>query len=349
VFATVLLAMSWWLMGRQLHRTLPADVAGGALRDLAGQYALAVAGCALLAVALGWTFAGRALAPVRRIADTARRVSDGRLDERIRLEGPPDELHALGDTLDTMLDRLQAGVEGQRRFVANASHELRTPLTVIRAEAEVTLSDPDATEAELREMGRVVIETTDRTEALLDGLLVLAMSTRGSRRHEPVDLVALGRRVAATAEPEALDAAIELRVGLAPATVRGDEPLLERLVANLVENAIRHNSPGGFADLSIRTRAGRAVVRVENGGPTIPPESLERLAEPFERLDRSLRRPGAGLGLSIVRAVAEAHGGTLHLAARDGGGLCAEVALPAASAAAGPAADAPAPASLALG
>jgi signal transduction histidine kinase len=283
----LVLALSWWLLGNHLERTVPEVYADAVLGRLALQYVLALAGAALVAGGIGWVVAGRALEPARRAA------------------------------------------EAQRRFVANASHELRTPLTVIRAETEVTLADPDATVEDLREMGRVILETGERTEALLDGLLVLATSTQAARRHEPVDLGALARRVHATAAPEAAEAGVELRVTTAPATLYGDEALLERLLANLAENAIRHNRRGGHAELSVTAGDGRVLVRAVNDGPDVPPEALARLAEPFQRLERSTRRRGAGLGLSIVRAVAEAHGGALHLARRDGGGLTVEVTLPA--------------------
>ena len=213
--------------------------------------------------------------------------------------------------------------------MANASHELRTPLTVIRAETEVTLADPDATAGDLREMGRVVLETGDRMEALLDGLLVLATSTDAARSHEPVDLGAVARRVQAVAAPEAAQAGVELRVTTSPATLYGDEVLLERLLANLVENAIRHNRPGGSAELSVTAADGRVVVRASNDGPEVPEEALPRLVEPFTRLERSSRRRGTGLGLSIVRSVAEAHGGALRLSPRRAGGLDVEVTLPA--------------------
>ena len=339
----LLLGVTWWLVTGHLERTLPAPLAEAAGRDLLARFGLAVAGAALIAGGLGWLTAGRALAPVRRITATARRVSEERLDERIALDGPRDELHELAATLDAMLDRLQAAVESQRRFVANASHELRTPLTVIRAEAEVTLADPDATVEELREMGRVVIETSDRTEALLDGLLVLALSNRGARRHAPVDLQALARRAQAAAAAEAAGEGVGLHVATAPATVYGDEALLERMIGNLLENAIRHNRRSGVAELAVLAVDGRAIVRVRNDGPDVPPQALERLTAPFERLDRTGGRRGSGLGLSIVRAVAEAHGGALRLSARPGGGLEVEVALPAAVAAAPPSASAPEP------
>ena len=226
------------------------------------------------------------------------------------------------------LEPARRAAEAQRRFVANASHELRTPLTVIRAETEVTLADPDATVADLREMGHVILETSERTEALLDGLLVLATSREGARRHEPVDLGAVARRVHAIAAPEAAAAGVDLRVTTVPATLYGDEALLERMLANLVENAIRHNRRGGAADLCVSAGDGRVLVRAANDGPDVPAQALGRLTEPFQRLERSTRR-GAGLGLSIVKAVAEAHGGALRLARREEGGLEVEVTLPA--------------------
>jgi signal transduction histidine kinase len=345
----VLLGVSFWLMRNHLHRTLPDAEASDLSARLLAQYAIAVAGIALLAVAVGWALAGRVLAPLRRMTATARRVSEERLDERIALAGPRDELRELADTLDAMLDRLQAAVDEQRRFVANASHELRSPLTVIRTEADVTLADPDADVAQLRRMGEVVLEATDRTEALLDGLLVLARSQHPVRRDRVVDLAALVRRAAGQVAAEASARDVELRVHAEPALVRGDEPLLERLVANLAENAVRHNRAGGVAELRTGTGDGAAgsspvaVVRVVNTGAPIPPEALARLAQPFERLDRAVRTPGSGLGLSIVRAVAEAHGGRLELRARAEGGLDAEARLPAAVAGAAAAGeDAPA-------
>jgi signal transduction histidine kinase len=336
----VLLGVSFWLMRNHLHRTLPDAEARDLSARLLAQYAIAVAGIALLAIAVGWAVAGRVLAPLRRMTATARRVSEERLDERIALEGPRDELRELAGTLDAMLDRLQAAVDEQRRFVANSSHELRSPLTVIRTEADVTLADPDADVAQLRRMGEVVLEATDRTEALLDGLLVLARSQHPVRRDRVVDLAALVRRAAGQVAAEASARDVELRVHAEPALVRGDEPLLERLVANLAENAVRHNHEGGVAELRTGTGGGAAgsppaaVVRVVNTGAPIPPDALARLAQPFERLDRAVRTPGSGLGLSIVRAVAEAHGGRLELRARPAGGLDAEARLPAAAGAA---------------
>jgi signal transduction histidine kinase len=278
----------------------------------------------LVAIALGYLVAGRALAPLRRVTALARRVTQERLDERIAMAGPRDELRELADTLDGMLDRLGAAFDGQRRFVANASHELRTPLTVIRAEVEVALADPDATAADLRRMGEVVLEAADRTQALLDSLMVLARSQQAVPRREPVDLAAAARTACALCEAEAAGRHIDVRLDLRPAPVEGDPPLVERLVANLVENAVRHNERGGT--VRVTTRDGS--VRVENTGPRIAEDDVRRLAEPFERLGRDSDGPGAGLGLSIVRAVADAHGAELALHPRTAGGLEAEVAFP---------------------
>jgi hypothetical protein len=326
---TIILALSWWLLSRHLERTLPDVYAHDVLRQLATQYGLAVAGSALLALGVGWLAAGRVLAPLRAIATTARRVSEDRLDARVRLDGPDDEVRELATAFDAMLDRLSGAVDAQRRFVANASHELRTPLTVMRTEAEEALDDPSATPARLREVATTVVEATDRTERLLDGLLVLAATTRGVRRDDPVDLAGVARRAVHATELEASVAGVRLRAALSPVPVSGDEALLERLAGNLLENAVRHGTPGGDVRLVVHRRDGEAVLAVENGGDRIDPAALARLTQPFERLGRSRAR-GTGLGLSIVAAVAEAHGGTLRLDARPAGGLEAEVRLPAA-------------------
>jgi signal transduction histidine kinase len=323
----LLLGLSWWLMRGHLERTLPQQLADDVAGRLLEQYGIATAGTALLAIVLGWVLAGRVLSPIRHIIDTARRLSGRSLDERIALQGPHDELRELGDTLDQMLDRLQASVEAQRRFVANASHELRSPLTVIRTEAEVTLTDPDATPEELRAMGEIVLEAADRTEALLDGLLVLALSQRGLERHQVVNLGALVRRAAAGVAGEAAEKRVRVTVDPQRAEVEGDPHLLERLVANLAENAVRHNQPGGFVEIAAARENGHAILRVANSGARIPEEALARLAEPFQRLDRSAGAQGSGLGLSIVRSVAEAHGGRLELRGRPDGGLEALVSL----------------------
>jgi signal transduction histidine kinase len=323
------LGVSYGLLADHLRATLPRAAADDVLSHLASQYGIAIVGTALLAVAVGWAAAGRLLRPLTTITATARRVSDERLGERIELGGPHDELRELADTFDAMLERLQESMESQRRFVANASHELRSPLTVIRTEADVALADPDADVAELRRMGETVLEATDRTEALLDGLMVLARSQRGLVRRRPVDLATAAQRAAGEASAAARAAGVELRVQTREAPVVGDDPLLVRLVGNLVDNAVRFNAGGGSVDVATGRQNGSAHVRVTNTGPRVPEDAVERLTEPFERLGRSADGNGAGLGLSIVRAVAEAHGGTVRIAAPPGGGLDVTVELPA--------------------
>lgn len=278
----LLLLVSYELLAGHLRRTLAPGAAESVLDRLALQYALALAGITLVAVALGWAAAGRALQP-----------------------------------LNATLERLKVVTDTQRRFIANASHELRGPLTVIKTEADVTLADPRATADDLREMGRVVLEATDRTDALLDGLMVLARSERELLRREAVDLAASAQRAAAAVAAEASARRIGVHVRGGRAMVLGDEALLDRLVVNLVENAVRHNEPGG----SVEITTGECFLRVVNTGRPVSPADVARLTEPFERLDRASERPGTGLGLSIVRAVAEAHGGVLRIAPRAEGGL----------------------------
>ncbi len=321
--AALLLLISSWIVHRQVHRTLPPGFDDPALARMDSQFFLALAGTLLIAAALGYIVAGRALAPVRRVTDLAQRVTQERMDERIAMLGPEDELRELADTVDGMLDRLAEAFEGQRRFVANASHELRTPLTVIRAEVEVTLADPDATNADLRHMGEAVLEAADRTETLLESLMVLARSQQALPRREPVDLAVAAHSAVELTAACAAARSVVVRYDLEPAPLTGDPALLDRLVANLVENAVRHNVMGG--SVQVTTRPG--LVEVENTGPAIRPEDVRRLAEPFERLHRDTTGPGAGLGLSIVRAVADAHGATLDLQPRAGGGLVASVAF----------------------
>jgi signal transduction histidine kinase len=319
----VLLFIGAWLVHRHVERTLPPGFADAALSRLDAQFALALGGTLLVAVALGYFVADRALAPLRRVTTLAQHVTQERLDERIAMQGPHDELRELADTVDGMLERLAGAFDGQRRFVANASHELRTPLTVIRAEVEVSLADPDADIADLRRMGEAVLEAADRTQVLLDSLMVLARSQQALPRSEPFDLAVAGRSATETTAAEAAVRGVTVETDLHGAPLTGDPALIERLVANLVENAVRHNVMGGR--VRIKTRPG--LVQVENTGPVIRPEDVRRLAEPFERLQRDAGGPGAGLGLSIVRAVADAHGARLQLEPRAGGGLVATVAF----------------------
>jgi signal transduction histidine kinase len=323
-----LLAVSYWLLGRHFDRTLPEALAQDALDEVGLQYAIAFAGVLLVSAAVGWLIAGRVLAPLKRISGTARRVSEEHLGERIPVGGPQDELRELGETLNSMLDRLALSFDAQRRFVANASHELRSPLTVIRSEAEVALANPEPDLDEMRAMAESVVHASRRTEALLASLLILARSQRGLLRSEPVDLARAVESAAGGVARMAEDEGVRLRTALEPATVDGDAALLERLAANLIENAVRYNRPGGFVEVSTRRGIASAELRVENSGPPVDREAAARLAEPFERLQREADARGAGLGLSIVRAVSEAHGGSLLIEPRAEGGLVVSVRLP---------------------
>jgi signal transduction histidine kinase len=312
----------------ELRRAIQREVADDALDHLRIKYAIALTAMTAFSVLLGWLLAGRALRGLQQITSAARSVSQDNLDQRIALEGPRDELKELADTFDAMLERLSSAFASQQRFVANASHELRTPLTVMRTELEVTLADPNATNAELRTMAETVHDTLDRTERLVQALLTLARSEGAVSRRDAVDLATAARLALDHTARDAQSARLEVASDLRAAPVRGDRRLLERLVANLVENAVGHNRPGGRVSVSTSRRNGHSVVEVVNDGDALDPATLPRLLEPFQRIDRGARSDGAGLGLSIVRSVAHAHGGTVALAACPGGGLRATVTLP---------------------
>jgi signal transduction histidine kinase len=312
---------------------LIADVRGDTLRSLVWAWAAVVGLMAVAAGVFGWFLSARMLSPLREITGTARRLSVANLHERIGLEGPRDELKELADTFDGMLGRLDGAFGSQRRFVANASHELRTPLAIMRAQVDVALSDPDVTRSELLATSLVVRDAVDRCERLLDGLLMLARSDRGLDVAEPVDLAEAAARALDGMSGTAAGRGIELRSTLSPAVVRGDRALLDRLVANLLENAVTYNRPDGWAEVVTSNGGDRASVRVINSGPLVPADGLPSLFEPFRRLSRERTGSGrgAGLGLSIVRSVARAHGGEATADARAEGGLTVEVQLPAAS------------------
>jgi signal transduction histidine kinase len=285
----------------------------------------------LLSVGFGWAISGRVLAPLHRMTATARKLSEENLHERIGLVGPDDELKELADTFDAMLARLESAFDSQKRFVANASHELRTPLSIIRTEVDVALANPDATPDELRRMGEVVRRATERSQALIDGLLLLARSDRGPATLAPVDLAVLAEEALAQAAAEAAAAGVELSSRLDAAPTSGDEALLGRLAGNLVENAIRHNDAGGRVEVVTgpASDAGEVRLAVSNSGAVIDPADVDGLFEPFRRLgaDRVAGR-GAGLGLSIVRSVTVAHGGRIVARPHPNGGLVVEIILP---------------------
>jgi signal transduction histidine kinase len=296
-----------------------------ALHQLFLQSGIALAIMAVVSIWLGWLIAGRALDPLRTITNAARDISANNLHRRLALAGPDDEVKQLANTFDDLLGRLESSFDAQRQFVANASHELRTPLTLERTLVEVALADPEATVESLRATCERVLAAGEQQERLIEALLTLSRSQRGLDRREPFDLAQIAAAI--------LDAhASELRIdtALEPAPTAGDPRLGERLVANLVDNAARHNVPGGMIEVTTTTRAGRAVLSVVNTGPVIPPEDLDRLAQPFQRLDadRNGDQDGLGLGLSIVHAIAAAHGATLVTHARPTGGLDVEVTFP---------------------
>ena len=312
-------------------RAIRRQIVGAALNRLLVEYLFALGVTTMIAVGTGWLLAGRALRPLREITATARRVSGENLGERIGLSGPADELRELADTFDRMLGRLDGAFASQRHFVANASHELRTPLAIMRTEVDVALADPSASQGELRAMGEAVRETIDRCEQLLASLLMLARSEGKTGSEEPVDISAIAADCLTDLRARAEDADVAMRPALTPAWTRGEPGLLERMVANLIDNGIQHNERGGFLDVQTAARDGVVVLTVANGGSPIDPADAQLLTEPFRRLGRG-HRGGFGLGLSIVRSVADAHGGDVELSARALGGLEVHVSLPAAPA-----------------
>jgi signal transduction histidine kinase len=285
----------------------------------------------------GWLLAGRALQPLQNVTATARRVAERSLHERIALDGPHDEIKELADTFDEMLERLDRAFDGQRRFVANASHELRTPLAINRTLIEVALDDPDVPVA-TRNLGETLLEVNRRNERLIDGLLVLAKGEQRLDTYAKVDLADVAHRGITTAAPAAQEAGIQINSDLRHAYVVGDPALLEQLAQNLVDNAIRYNiAERGWVHVSVTGDARYSRLSVVNTGPVVAPIEVDGLFEPFRRLPSSERiteggrvasSRGAGLGLSIVRSVATAHGGDVHAEARPDGGLVVTITLP---------------------
>jgi signal transduction histidine kinase len=302
-----------------------------ALRELALQSGIALAIMAILSIWLGWLVAGRVLRPLRTITNTARDISASNLHKRLALEGPDDELTRLANTIDGLLGRLEDSFDAQRQFVANASHELRTPLTYERALLEVALADPNATAETFRETCERVLAAGEQQERLIEALLTLSRSQRGLDQHEPFDLAAVAADVLATRRPEAERRRLRLDTALEEASIVGDRRLGERLVANLVDNAIRHNVPAGRIEVATGTTNGHAVLSIANSGPVVPAGELDRLFQPFQRLaddGDGGQDEGVGLGLSIVQAIATAHEATVTPRSRAEGGLAIEVRFP---------------------
>ncbi|MFB9660300.1 sensor histidine kinase [Glycomyces mayteni] len=290
--------------------------------------ALAVVG--LLAVVFGALIAGRVLRPIDDITATARRVADRSLHERINLHGPNDELKRLADTFDGMLARLDRAFEGQRRFVANASHELKTPLAINRTLIEVAAAEPDA-DHRVRGLAANLLAVNERHERLIDGLLTLAESDRAPADPAPVDLADIVAHVAAQFAAEAAEAEVAVTISAAEAVVTGDAALLERLVANLIANGIRHNRPGGTLAIGTTAIEGRARLTVANTGPVVAAYEIDALFQPFRRgegRDRVESVRGVGLGLSIVESVARVHDADVEAVPNPGGGLWMTVDFP---------------------
>ena len=321
-------------------RTLDAgqwqrQLVDAASQELLVKGLLALVAISVVGVAGAYLVAGRALRPLHQVTATARRLGEATLDERIGWSGADDEVAELAETFDAMLDRISGAFEAQKRFVANASHELRTPLAVMRTEIDVTLSDDDADLAEYRRMAGVVRDASERANGLVDALLVLARSEaqtgrRLARRAESDLAVGTANALSAVSR-EVERIGLKVHTSLRPAPVVGDPGLLDRLAGNLVENAVRYNHLHGRIWVRTGTDGQRSWLVVGNTGFEVAPADVPGLFEPFRRggQERTGAR-GSGLGLSIVRAVCDAHGGTVKAVAQPGGGLEVTVTLPSA-------------------
>jgi signal transduction histidine kinase len=313
------------------HSETPGTIAGtgsgiGPQQLLVGSTA-ALAILIPISLATGWFVAGRFLRPLRAITATATAISAGNLHQRLDLGEPTDELTELGCILDDLFARLQASFDAQRHFVANASHELRTPLAGLRTLLEVALADPDADADALRSACQEALALGGHQERLVQALLALATSERGLTRRDTLDLAQVATGVLASRRDQATQRGISIAEHLAPAVTAGDPRLVESLIANLIDNAIRHNHPDGHVEITTQNSGTQATLVVTNSGPVISNNQIQRLFQPFQRLasDRHSRRNGYGLGLAIVSAVAQAHHATLTTSARPEGGLAITV------------------------
>jgi signal transduction histidine kinase len=300
------------------------------LHQLLVQSGVALAIVMVLAVACGWLLAGRVLRPLRAMTTATKRISERNLHERLTLPGPPDEVKDLADTIDGLLARLEAAFQAQRNFVASASHELRTPLTFDRALLEVALADPDATIADFRATCQDLLASGEQQERLIEALLALASSERGLDQWDRFDLAAVTEQAMAAYRTDAMRVGVQVNAALRAAPVAGNPDLAGRMAANLIDNAIRHNLPGGWVEVRTETVGQDSVLTVSNTGPPVPRDQAERLFQPFQRLDsdRAGHPDGHGLGLAIVRAIAIAHNARLRVGLRRDGGLDIEVLFP---------------------
>jgi signal transduction histidine kinase len=303
------------------------------------QQLLIAAGIALVviavaAAAIGWLIAGQVLRPLRTITAAARRISASSLHERLALHGPDDELKELADTLDSLFARLETSFDAPRRFAASASHELRTPLTRERTLLQVTLADPASTTGTWQAVSQELLASNAEQERLIEALLTLASSEAGAGEREPADLAAITSAALAAARPEISRLGLHVQADIQPAALDGDPLLIQQLAANLIDNAVRHNIPDGDIQIITGTTQASAVLSVTSSGQVIPAADIDRLFQPFQRLGPRPARPsrghsgGHGLGLSIVRAIATAHGATITAQPRPAGGLAIDVTFP---------------------
>ena len=293
---------------------------------------VALAIMAVISITMGWLVARRILRPLRTMTATARSISDHNLHERLAVAGPADELKELGDTMDGLLSRLEAVVNAQRQFAANASHELRTPLTLERTLLEAILTEPRPTQAAWRSTCEQVLTSSQRQAAVVEALLVLAQSQRRLDHQKLFELTDLVTNAITASEPDLSAAGLTISTALERHHICGDARLIDHLISNLLQNAIRHNIPHGKVQVAVTaaTRTGEVTLRVINSGPLVPANQIERLLQPFQRLgtQRTSARDGVGLGLSIVKAIADAHAASIHARPGPDGGLDIEVIFP---------------------
>jgi signal transduction histidine kinase len=295
--------------------------------------AIALVVMAAVSVAAGWVVAGRVLGPLRQMTTAARRISADSLHERLAIDGPEDELKDLADTIDALLERLDGAFAAQRRFVANASHELRTPLAAMRVSVDVAVAKPGPVAPATITLAGQVRAELDKVDQLLEGLLVLARAEHDvlpGRALLPLDYVVSAALAARADAITTSNLTVQHVSGSDGIWVEGSQPLLRRMADNLIDNAIVHNSDGGWIAVTTMTSDGAVRLIVENGGEILDPAQVAGLAQPFRRLgaDRTGSDDGAGLGLSIVAAITQAHRGSLQLHARPGGGLTVTITLP---------------------
>jgi signal transduction histidine kinase len=301
------------------------------LHQLLVQSGIALAIMTTVSIALGWLVAGRVLRPLRTMTETTRRISAHNLSERLALPGPRDELKELGDTIDDLLARLDAAFDAQRRFVANASHELRTPLTMVRTSVDVATRKPGTVPPQVTALGDKVRKGLDQADRLLESFLMLARAEHGALAQQTkVSLAKLVKAAIDDRHDATAERNLTIEQSLVEIEVTGSEALLARMVENLIDNAIRHNEPGGWIRVATALNTRGAELVVESGGPHLQESQVRELAQPFRRLghERTRSEDGVGLGLSIVAAIVAAHDGSLELAARLEGGLRVTIELP---------------------